>query len=257
MRPIELTPLFASLQSLTGIGPRLILLMRKCVNLPAGITEPRVLDLLWHLPNGVVDRRAEPAIAEAVPGTIATLKVRVLKHYPPPRGNNRAPYKVRVEDETGKLDLVFFHAERKFIERQLPVGEERYVSGRIERYGEKLQMSHPDYIVPPEARGDLPMLEPVYPLTAGLSGKIVQKATRQALERLARGRRVAGRDVGGMRAAGRTSARRCSGCTSRPMPATSRPAACRGSGSPTTSCWPGSWRSRWCGRTSRRAPAGS
>ena len=98
-------------------------------NLPAGITEPRVLDLLWHLPNGVVDRRAEPAIAEAVPGSIATLKVRILKHYPPPRGNNRAPYKVRVEDDTGKLDLVFFHAERKFIERQLPVGEERYVVG--------------------------------------------------------------------------------------------------------------------------------
>ncbi len=54
--------------------------MRKCVNLPAGITEPRVLDLLWHLPTGVIDRRAEPTIAEAVPGTIATLKVRVLKH---------------------------------------------------------------------------------------------------------------------------------------------------------------------------------
>lgn len=184
MRPIELTPLFASLQSLTGIGPRLIVLMRKCVNLPAGITEPRVLDLLWHLPTGVVDRRAEPAIAEAVPGSIATLKVRVLKHFPPPRGNNRAPYKVRVEDDSGKLDLVFFHAERKFIERQLPVGEERYVSGRVERYSDKLQMSHPDYIVAPEARGDLPMLEPVYPLTAGLSGKILQKATRQALERL-------------------------------------------------------------------------
>ncbi|MFA5898872.1 MAG: ATP-dependent DNA helicase RecG, partial [Hyphomicrobium sp.] len=176
--------MFASLQSLSGIGPRLILLMRKCVNLPAGITEPRVLDLLWHLPTGVIDRRAEPAIMEAVPGSIATLKVRVLKHFPPPRGNVRAPYKVRVEDDSGKLDLVFFHAERKFIERQLPVGEERYISGRVERYSDKLQMSHPDYIVPPEARGDLPMLEPVYPLTAGLSGKIVQKATRQALERM-------------------------------------------------------------------------
>ena len=184
MRPNALTPLFASLQSLSGIGPRLILLMRKCVNLPAGITEPRVLDLLWHLPTGVIDRRAEPSIAEAVPGSIATLKVRVLKHAAPPRNNNRAPYKVRVEDDTGKLDLVFFHAERKFIERQLPTGEERYVSGRVEKYGEKLQMSHPDYIVPPEARGDLPMLEPVYPLTAGLSGKIMQKAARQAVERL-------------------------------------------------------------------------
>ena len=184
MRPNELNALFASLQALSGIGPRLIVLLRKCLPLPPGVAEPRVLDLLWHLPNGVIDRRAEPKVAEAVPGSIATLKVRVLKHRPPPRGNNRAPYKVQVEDDTGKLDLVFFHAERKFIERQLPVGEERYVSGRVERYSDKLQMSHPDYIVPPEARGDLPMLEPVYPLTAGLSGKIVQKATRQALERL-------------------------------------------------------------------------
>jgi ATP-dependent DNA helicase RecG len=184
MRPIALAPLFASLQSLTGIGPRLIILLKKCLALPPGVTQPRVLDLLWHLPTGVIDRRAEPKVADAVPGTIATLKVRVLKHKAPPRGNTRAPYKVQTEDETGRLDLVFFHAERKFIERQLPVGEERYVSGRIERYNDTLQMTHADYIVAPEARDELPMLEPVYPLTAGLSGKVVQKAARQALERL-------------------------------------------------------------------------
>ena len=184
MRPIELTPLFASLQSLTGIGPRLVLLVKKCLDLPPGVTEPRVLDLLWHLPNGVIDRRAEPKVAGAVPGSIATLKVRILKHKAPPRGNRRAPYKVQTEDETGRLELVFFHAERKFIERQLPVGEERYVSGRVERYADTLQMSHPDYIVAPEARDELPLLEPVYPLTAGLSGKVVQKATRQALDRI-------------------------------------------------------------------------
>jgi ATP-dependent DNA helicase RecG len=184
MRPVELTPLFASLQSLTGIGPRLMILLKKCLGLPPGVTEPRVLDLLWHLPSGVIDRRAEPTVAEAVPGSIATLKVRVLKHKPSPRGNARAPYKVQTEDETGRLELVFFHAERKFIEKQLPVGEERYVSGRVERYNDAMQMTHPDYIVAPEARDELPMLEPVYPLTAGLSGKVVQKATRQALDRL-------------------------------------------------------------------------
>ncbi len=184
MRPVELTPLFASLQSLTGIGPRLMILLKKCLGLPPGVTEPRVLDLLWHLPSGVIDRRAEPTVSEAVPGSIATLKVRVLKHKPGPRGNARAPYKVQTEDETGRLELVFFHAERKFIEKQLPVGEERYVSGRVERYNDAMQMTHPDYIVAPEARDELPMLEPVYPLTAGLSGKVVQKATRQALDRL-------------------------------------------------------------------------
>ena len=184
MRPEILNPLFASAKTLTGIGPRLLLLLNKCLNLPPMVSEARVCDLLWHLPAGVVDRRAEPAVRDAVPGTIATLKVRVLKHKPPPRSNTKAPYKVSCEDDTGRLDLVFFHAERKFVEKQLPEGETRYVSGRVERYSDVLQMTHPDYIVAPEARGDLPMLEPVYPLTQGLSGKVLQKASRQALERV-------------------------------------------------------------------------
>lgn len=185
MRPNELTPLFASAQSITGIGPRLLTLLKKALRLPPGVAAPRVLDLLWHLPTGVIDRSAEPAIREAVPGTIVTLKIRVLKHKAAPRGNAKTPYKVVCEDDTGRLDLVFFHAERKFIERQLPVGAERYVSGRIEHYGDATQMVHPDYIVAPEARNELPLLEPVYPLTAGLSGKILGKAIRQALERVA------------------------------------------------------------------------
>ena len=184
MRPPSLDPLFASAQTLPGIGPRLIQLLKKAVRLPPGVNDPRVLDLLWHLPTGVIDRRAEPTVAGAVPGTIATFAVRILKHRPPPRGNSKAPYKVATEDDTGRLDLVFFHAERSFIERQLPVGAIRYVSGRVERYADTLQMSHPDYIVAPESRGDLPLLEPVYPLPAGLSGKVLQKASRGALERM-------------------------------------------------------------------------
>ena len=184
MRPTELSALFASAEALKGIGPRFVVLLKKALRLPPGVTAPRVLDLLWHLPTGVIDRRAEPSVRDAVPGTIATLKVRVLKHRPSPRGNTKAPYKVACEDETGRLDLVFFHADPRFVERQLPVGEIRYVSGRVERYGETVQMAHPDYIVAPEQRDDLPFLEPVYPLTAGLSGKVLIKATRQAVERV-------------------------------------------------------------------------
>ena len=184
MRPLALSPLFAPVQSLTGIGPRLAKLMRKL--LPAAHTAPeaRVLDLLWHAPTGVIDRRASPSIAEAIPGTIATLYVRVLKHARPPRSNSRAPYKVKCEDDSGRLDLVFFRAEPSFVERQLPVGEMRYVSGRIERYGDMLQMAHPDYIIAPDKRDELPLLEPVYPLTAGLTGKVLINAVRQALDRV-------------------------------------------------------------------------
>ncbi len=183
MRPDALTPLFASAHSLTGVGPRVLTFLKKALRLPPGVAEPRVIDLLWHTPIGLIDRRATPTVVGAVAGTIATFELRVLKHKAPPRSAARAPYKVACEDDTGRIDLVFFHVERKFIERQLPVGEVRFVSGRVERYGETLQMAHPDYIVAPEARTDLPLLEPVYPLTAGLSGKILLRLIRQAVER--------------------------------------------------------------------------
>lgn len=184
MRPSVLVPLFASAANLAGIGPRMLLLLKKALRLPPGVAEARVIDLIWHTPTGVIDRRATPSVAAAVPGTIATLQVRVLKHRGPPHGHTKAPYKVACEDETGRIDLVFFHADPKFIQRQLPEGSTRYVSGRIEVYNDRKQMPHPDYIVAPEARADLPMLESVYPLTAGLSGKVLLRAMGGALERV-------------------------------------------------------------------------
>ena len=184
MRPAPLAPLFASAQSISGVGPRVEQFLKKALRLPPGVAEPRVIDLVWHLPTGVIDRRATPTIATAVPGTIVTLDVRVLKHKPSPRGNTKAPYKVTCEDETGRLELVFFHAEPSFVARQLPEGERRFISGRIERYNDQMQMTHPDYIVAPEKRDEMPLLEPVYPLTAGLSPKVLQKAIRQAADKM-------------------------------------------------------------------------
>jgi len=183
MRPEELTPLFAGADTLTGVGPRVLAMLKKAVALPPGVVEPRVIDLLWHAPSGVIDRRAEPTLADALPGTIATFAVRVVKHNAPPR-NSKAPYRVLCADETGEITLVFFHMDRRYIERALPTDTTRYISGRVDAYGDKLQMMHPDYMVPPEQRDTLPMLEPVYGLTAGLSGKVLQKIMRQAPERM-------------------------------------------------------------------------
>ena len=185
MRPASLDPLFTSVLTLPGVGTKIAALLARALDLPANVTEPRIVDLFWHLPTGVIDRRARPAIEAAVPGVITTLKVRVLKHVIPGR-NSKAPYRVRCEDDTGGIDLIFFRADRRYLERTMPVGSERLVSGRIESYGETLQMPHPDHIVAPEAADTLPLLEPVYPLTAGLTIKTIAKAVSGALERLAR-----------------------------------------------------------------------
>jgi ATP-dependent DNA helicase RecG len=183
IRPALLNPLFAGIGTLDGVGPRYQTLLGKLIPAPNG-GEPRIIDLLWHLPSGLTDRRATPTIAETLQGQLATLLVKVKKHFPSPPRNARAPYRVICEDESGEIELIFFHTERPFIERQLPVGEMRILSGRIERYGQKLQMPHPDYILPEEDRHKLPGLEPVYPLSQGLTQKFLFKIFTQGLARL-------------------------------------------------------------------------
>nr|WP_280950408.1 ATP-dependent DNA helicase RecG [Rhodomicrobium vannielii] len=182
-RPALLNPLFADVGSLEGVGPRYAALLGKLLDAPGG-GGARIIDLLWHLPSGLTDRRAEPSIEETLQGQLATLRVRVKKHFPSPPRNSRAPYRVICEDETGEIELIFFHTERAYIERQLPVGEIRILSGRIERYGQKLQMPHPDYILPEEQRDKLPELEPVYPLSQGVTQKFLYKIFTQSLARL-------------------------------------------------------------------------
>lgn len=175
MRPEILFPLFVPARSLPGIGPRL----EKLVERLAG---PKVVDLLWHLPSGLIDRRSRPKIAEARDGEISTIEVTVGLHVPPRM--KRLPYRVHVSDETGEMQLIFFNARPDFLAKTLPEGAQRIVSGRVEFYQGAPQMTHPDHIVGPEELAALPLLEPVYPLTAGLPLKPLQKAVRAALLRL-------------------------------------------------------------------------
>ena len=183
MRPSILTPLFASCSSLKGIGARLDkALARLCGR--AESDGARVVDLLFHLPQALIDRRHMPVIRDLPQEGIVTLKVMVSRHVPPPPHNRRVPWRVEVSDETGFLTLVFFHAHGDYIRRLLPEGEERYVSGRVEWFNGRPQIAHPDHVVSSGEFAALPKLEPVYPLTAGLSGKVLRRAIGQALERL-------------------------------------------------------------------------
>ena len=184
MRPSNLNPLFAPISSLPGVGPRNAKLFAKLLGSDEDGGEPLVLDVLWHLPTGLIDRREQPTLDRAVPGTIATLKLVVDQHRPAPPGRSRAPYRVLCHDETGELTLVFFHSNRKWLESTLPVGEPRWVSGRIEDFGGALQIVHPDHIVDESGFAALPLLEPIYPKTAGLGGKAIAKAAAGALDAL-------------------------------------------------------------------------
>ena len=143
MRPALLDPLFAALTSLQGIGPKLAKLFARLTDRDP----PRVVDLLFHLPTGTIDRRARPKLRDVVPDTVATVLVTVDRHRPPPPNRPRAPYQIYASDETGDITLTYFNARKDFLEKLLPVGERRYLSGTTAFYDGMLQMVHPDHVV--------------------------------------------------------------------------------------------------------------
>ena len=181
MRPSLLNPLFAAVTTLTGIGSQLEKLYRRLFDReqPA-----RVIDVLFHLPTGTIDRRARPKLRDVVPDTVVTVAVTVDRHRPPPPHRPRAPYQVYTSDETGDLTLTYFNARKDYLQRLLPVGERRYVSGTVALYDHMRQMVHPDRVVAEADLAKLPLVEPVYPLTEGLSLNQVRKAADAALARL-------------------------------------------------------------------------
>jgi len=181
MRPSALNPLFAAITTLPGVGAKLEKLYGRLLGRD---DKPRVVDLLFHMPSGVIDRRARPKLRDAPLDTVVTVAVTVDRHRPPPPHRPRAPYQVYTSDETGDLTLTFFNARKDYLQKLLPVGERRYVSGIIGLYDAMRQMVHPDRIIAETDVAKLPLVEPVYPLTEGLSLNAVSKAVDAALTRI-------------------------------------------------------------------------
>ena len=181
MRPALLNPLFAQVTSLSGIGPKQDKLFQYLLGRD---DTPRLVDLLLHLPTNVIDRRAQPKIRDAVQGTVVTLKVTIDRHRPPPPRNRRAPYLVYASDDTGDVILTYFRNPPGMVEKLLPVGATRYVSGTLQMYDGIPQMVHPDRVVDEAGFAKLSGIDPVYPLTGGLALGSLKRAIGLALHKL-------------------------------------------------------------------------
>lgn len=173
-RPFALDPLFRTLTVLPGVGPKNAKLFEKLIG------GGKILDLLWHKPADFVDRSHMPKVADAKDGEICTIEVTVMKHHAPPKRSQ--PYKVWCTDDTAALNIVFFNANKDWLEKQLPVNEKVYISGKMEVYQGNRQIVHPDYIT--RDKSSIEPIEPIYPLTAGLTNKSVRKAVQGSLTML-------------------------------------------------------------------------
>ncbi len=184
MRSSLLDPLFAEAVSLDKIGDKTAELVRRVLPFDTSGRPVRVGDLIFVLPHSLIDRRNRPGVAGGAEGAIVTLDLRVDRHQPSPRGRKNVPYRVFAHDETGEIALTFFHARPAWIERTMPVGADIVVSGKMEWFNGRPSMVHPDHIALAENVSELPLVEPVYPLTAGLSGRVLHRAINQAANRL-------------------------------------------------------------------------
>lgn len=170
MRPQILFPLFAEVSSLKGVGPRILPLVQK-------VAGPLVRDLVFLSPSGVILRRPMQA-ATAVDGEVGIFEIVIDRLFVPSRPG--APLKVRASDPTGFVHLVWFGGSPQHIDRLLPRGETRLVSGKVERFNGEVQIVHPD-IVTPDKAADIPASEPVYPATQGLTSRQLRKLVQAAL----------------------------------------------------------------------------
>jgi ATP-dependent DNA helicase RecG len=177
LRPEALFPLFAELETLPGIGPK----AAKALG-ALGVTRPK--DLLYLLPHSGVDRALRGSVREVTPPATLTVEVEVGQHLPP-RQKGR-PYRVQVRDQKLEFQLVFFHARADYLQRLLPTGQRRLVSGKVELFDGIAQIVHPDHVLPVEEADEIPAFEPVYPLAAGLTQKALAKAVAGTLARLPR-----------------------------------------------------------------------
>src|SRR5271155_2643742 len=158
MRPPVLNRLFAPLTSLPGIGPKLEKLFQR---LAGRAGEPaRIVDLLFHLPTGYVDRRNQPKLSAVTPETVVTVAVTVDRHRPPPPNRPRAPYNIETSDDTNTLTIDYFNARKEHLQKLYPEGALRYVSGTATLYDGSLQMVHPDRVADAAGFAKLPLIDP-------------------------------------------------------------------------------------------------
>jgi ATP-dependent DNA helicase RecG len=173
MRPAILNPIFAEVEALKGVGPQLAKPLKKL-----GLA--RAVDALFHLPTGSIRRRHVEALSPSDVGSVVAVELKAIDY----RQAGRGPFRVEALDREGNhVSLVYFGGQPGWARKLLPLDELRLVSGKLDAYGDRLQIVHPDYVLPPGEAGSLPAREAVYPLSEGLTNKRMAQLVAQALER--------------------------------------------------------------------------
>ena len=173
MRPDILNPLFAEVEALKGIGPALARPLKR-------LGLERILDIAFHLPTGWIDRKRVERLDWADVGRVISVEITPVEYR---QGAARAPFRVYARDSAGAMLTLTYFNNPGWAKKQLPLGSPKVVSGKLDSYGQELQIVHPEHVLPPADAGQLPDREPVYPLSEGLTNNRMGQLASQALAR--------------------------------------------------------------------------
>ncbi|MCW2366708.1 ATP-dependent DNA helicase RecG [Sphingobium sp. B7D2B] len=175
MRPDILNPLFTESTALKGVGSASAKPLERL-----GLT--RVVDLAFHLPVSWIERQRVRRLAEAETGRMVALVLTAQEYRA--SGTARAPFRIRAVDMAGDpVSIVYFGKNSGWPRKLFPLGEPRFVSGRLDQFGEELQIVHPDHVVPVEEAGQIADCEPVYGLSEGITNGRLRDLVAQSVER--------------------------------------------------------------------------
>jgi ATP-dependent DNA helicase RecG len=175
MRPDILNPLFAEVEALKGVGPQLMKPLKKL-----GLN--RIVDLAFHLPVTWIDRKRVDRLDVDDVGRVITIELTARDYRQ--SGGPKSPLRIHASDAGGDYITLTYFRNPGWAKQQLPLGQARLVSGKLDRYGQELQMVHPDHVLLPHEADQLPAREPVYSLSEGLTNKRMGDFAAQALGRL-------------------------------------------------------------------------
>ena len=174
MRPQLLNPLFAEVEVLKGIGPGLAKPLKR-------LGLERMVDILFHLPVSWIDRKRVELLDVADAGRVVTVVVTPVDYR---QSGGRGPFRVHATDRAGNYVTLTYFNNPGWAKKQLPLGEPRLVSGRLDSYGQELQMVHPDHVLAPDEAASVPDREPIYGLSEGLTNNRMGQLAAQALGRV-------------------------------------------------------------------------
>lgn len=168
-------PLLAPLETLSGVGDKRRKLFKKLLG-------DRAIDALFHLPTNIVRFKPITCLSEAQPGEIIILKTRIINYTPATRRGS--PHKITCHDGTIFFDIIYFHAQKGYLQKIFPPNTQKIIVGRVEKKDSRWQICHPDMILPPESTHYLPQRDIIYPLTTGITNRCVSRVIDSALARI-------------------------------------------------------------------------